>query len=240
MKANLFSRFFAFALAMTVAMSAAAQAKIDKLVSQLEKRQGVTVTYTETRNPKTKKIVRQNIILNGDNSADARQLWAAFEAERENSVKVVKTGNKSFIIKFQDKKGHSSYVLSVEGSTWSLVLTKMLGDYRDADADMSMELSGYELNDLCFDNDWSVNLDGRDGMIDLKSLESLEKLKDLECLQNLNLSDLSGNVKIFRNGRLIYQGSDVSDDKKSSKSKSKSRSKSTSTKTNTRTITYVM
>lgn len=230
MKANIISRFFALALAMMVTMSAAAQAKIDKLVSQFEKRQGVTVTYTETRNPKTKKIVRQNIILNGDNSADARQLWAAFEAERENSVKVVKTGNKSFIIKFQDKKGHSSYVLNVEGSTWSLVLTKQLGDYREQGDDMSLELSGYELNDLCFDNDWSVNLDGLDGQIDLKCLKSLEKLKDL---------DFSGNIKVYENGKLIFEGSDFSFDNNSSKTKSKSKSKSKST-SSTRTITYVM
>lgn len=234
MKANILIRFLAVGLTMMVAMSAAAQAKIDKLVSQLEKRQGVTVTYTETRNPKTKKIVRQNIILNGDNSADARQLWAAFEAERENSVKVVKTGNKSFIIKFQDKKGHSSYVLSVEGSTWSLVLTKTLGDSRNQDDDMSsIEISDGELNNLCLSGDWSINLEGLDNLI------KLECLNELESLKGIDLSDLSGNVKVYKNGKLIFQASDFNTDKKSSRSKSNSKSKN-KTRSTSRSISYSM
>lgn len=73
------------------------------------------MTYTEHRDPKTKKITKQNTILNGTNKSQADKLWKAFENERQNSVRVTKTRDQSFIIKFQDNKYSSSYVLTVSG-----------------------------------------------------------------------------------------------------------------------------
>ena len=63
-----------------------AQANIDRLVRDLEKEQNVQVTYTEHRNPKTKKIIKQNTILNGNSESQARKLWKAFESERHFMV----------------------------------------------------------------------------------------------------------------------------------------------------------
>ncbi len=210
MKSTIITRLLVIVFAVIAAFSAGAQGRIDKLVNQLEKKTGVTVTYTENRNPKTKKIVKQSTILNGNSSKDAEALWQAFEAERVNSIKVVKTRNESFVIKFEDKNYVSSYILSVQGGNWSLVISKKSPD-------------GDGFNDLSFDFDF----DGCDfSGLSLNSLESLDGLDALEALDGLKSLDIDGNVKVYKDGKLFYESPKT---KKSKKSSSKSKSKSTST-----------
>ena len=182
-----------------------AQANIDRLVRDLEKEQNVQVTYTEHRNPKTKKIIKQNTILNGNSESQARKLWKAFESERQNSVKVTKTRDTSFIITFQDSKYKSNYVLSVNGTSWSLVITKREPSDRD-DISYNVDIDFGDLDNLCF-NGGELNL------------EQLKLLDGLKSLSNININNIDGE------GNVIYKS-------KSTKSGKlvKSKSKSTSTK----------
>ncbi len=184
-----------------------AQANIDRLVRDLEKEQNVQVTYTEHRNPKTKKIIKQNTILNGNSESQARKLWKAFESERQNSVKVTKTRDTSFIITFQDSKYKSNYVLSVNGTSWSLVITKREPSDRD-DISYNVDIDFGDLDNLCFNG----------GELNLEQLKLLDGLKSLSNI-NININNIDGE------GNVIYKS-------KSTKSGKlvKSKSKSTSTK----------
>lgn len=226
MKTTILSRILAVGIIMLTTLPVMAQGRIDKLVNQLEKKAEVTVTYTENRSPKTKKIVKQSTILSGNNSKDADALWQAFESERENSIKIVKSRNESFIIKFEDKNYSSSYVLSVHGGNWSLVISKKSPGFEDDDSlSFNFDFDGYDFSDLDLER--------------LKSIESLNGLEGLSGLNDLggrlNGLEFSGNVKVYdKDGRLIYQtpGMDKqnnSSEPRSKKSRSKSKSKSTST-----------
>ncbi len=189
-----------------------AQANIDRLVRDLEKEQNVQVTYTEHRNPKTKKIIKQNTILNGNSESQARKLWKAFESERQNSVKVTKTRDTSFIITFQDSKYKSNYVLSVNGTSWSLVITKREPSDRD-DISYNVDIDFGDLDNLCF-NGGELNL------------EQLKLLDGLKSLSNININNIDGDVTVYDGeGNVIYKS-------KSTKSGKlvKSKSMSTSTK----------
>lgn len=226
MKATILSRIFAVGIFMLIAWPAMAQGKIDKLVSQLEKKSDVTVTYTENRNPKNKKIVKQSTILSGDNKKDAESLWQAFEAERENSVKVVKTRNESFIISFKDKNYQSSYILNVNGGKWTLVVSKKSPGFDDNDG------ISFMIPDFDCPNFGELNLDALQGLEALSRLEGLESLRSLEGLGGrLNDLNLSGDVRVYdKDGNLIYQSPD-SDKKNSSCSPRRKRTRSVSTST---------
>lgn len=225
-----------FALISSVATIA--QDKIDKLVASLEKESNVQVTYTERRNPQTKKIVRQSTILNGNRKQQAEWLWNAFEQERPNSVSVTKTGSKSFVIKFQDKNYISSYVLGVNGTSWSLVITK-----RGANEDDDDYSFNYKLNDL---NGLDLS-----GLCELSALESLNNLGSKLQIE-LDNAFTSGKFNIYdENGELIINdkivitnpGMKTTKPKKSKSDKNKSKSTATSTsvsvggKRTTRTVT---
>lgn len=230
----------AIIIAVMTSFASFAQDRIDKEVARLEKDSNVDVTYTERRNPKTKKIERQSIILNGNSKVQAQQLWRAFEAERENSISVTKKRNQSFVMKFEDKKYHSSYVLTVNDSKWSLVITKREPGVDDSDNGFSYNYSGDCFNDLTFN--------GHELLDNFEQLNNLYKLNDLDGLNDLDklngLEGKSGTVKVNgdvtvydSNGNVIYRkvgnkskDAAKSEAKKSSKTKSKSTSK-------TRTVT---
>lgn len=231
--------FLAVITAFAASVTSSAQASIDRLVSEFEKDQNVQVTYTEHRNPKTKKITKQNTVLNGNSSSQAAKLWKAFENERQNSVRVTKTRNQSFIIKFQDSKYSSSYVLTVNGSAWSLVVTKRepTEDGDDVSFIGDIDLSG--LDGLCLNLDALKALDGLDN---LNSLESLGELN------NLNIKNINGNVTVYDgDGNVIYQStknkaksSSKAKSRKQSGSKSKSKSSSNSLSRSGNTIVKTM
>lgn len=216
MKKRFITMIAAAVVAIITSISSLAQAKIDKLVSSLEKDPNVQVTYTERRDPQTKKITRQSVILTGTKKTTGEMLWNAFEQERPNSVSVTKQ-RESFIIKFQDKHYKSSYVLSVNENSWSLVITKR-GSDEDGD-DWSWSFN-YDLN----------TLDG----LDFSGLE-LNDLSQLGSLGTLNdLSDriCNGVVIIYdSNGKEVYRNSSAS----SSSSKSDSSKSDSSDKTRIKT-----
>ena len=227
----------AFVVAIVASFSCPAQARIDRIIKDLEKAQDVVVTYTERRDPKSKKMIKQSIILNGNSKKQCDMLWSAFEQERDNSVSVTMTRNRSFIIKFQDKNNESSYVLSVSGTSWSLVVSKRSNDASD--------------DDLSF-NEWGFNFDGNDfafnsldGLGSLGELNNLDGLSELNELNGLNIDSLNGDVTVYDSeGNVIYRSksnsskdntktiiksSAKSSAKSAAKSKSRSKSKSKST-----------
>ncbi|MDE5595077.1 MAG: DUF5024 domain-containing protein [Muribaculaceae bacterium] len=225
----------AFVVAIVASFSCPAQARIDRIIKDLEKAQDVVVTYTERRDPKSKKMIKQSIILNGNSKKQCEMLWSAFEHERDNSVSVTKTRNRSFIIKFQDKNNESSYVLSVSGTSWSLVVTKRNNDAADDDLSWNEWEFNFDGNDFAFNS-----LDGLGSLGELNNLEGLSELNEL----NLNAGDLNGDVTVYDSeGNVIYKsnfnGSKTTNIKTKAKSsaksgaksaaKSKARSKSTST-----------
>lgn len=218
-----------------------AQAKIDKLVSKLENSPQVDVTYTERRDPKTRKMLKQSTILNGSDRKTAEALWKAFEDECQNSVSVTKTRDKSFVIKFINKDVVSSYVLSISGS-WSLVISKRPMNNEDRDDYSFNNFDFSDFNDFAFEMP-EFNFDSMDALNSLDALGSLEQLNNLETLGSLgqlkdlgklgdNFSSFSGNVKVYdKNGNVIFEKSDDKADKSKSKTKSKHKSKSKSTST---------
>lgn len=130
----------AVCLATFCAITGSAQAAIQKIVDQLEKEKDISVTYSERRNPSTKKIVSQSTYLSGRNRADADKLWKAFEDERKNSVSVTKERNSSFIIKFEDKEYTAAYILSItQNNSWTLVISrKQTGSKNSSSLDPEM------------------------------------------------------------------------------------------------------
>ncbi len=185
-----------------------AQDRIDRIVKDLESDANVQVTYTEHRNPKNKSIVKQSTILNGNSKSQAERLWAAFEKERENSVSVTKTRNQSFVIKFVSKKYRSSYVLSVSGSSWSLVISKNPVD-------------GDETSSVDFDFDFS----GLNALSSLDELNCLGELNQLNGLGDRIAGCINGNVTVYdNNGNVIFKSDGTKSNEKAKAKKSKSKS----------------
>lgn len=201
----------AIVIALLTSIASFAQARIDKEVARLEKSKDVEVTYTERRNPNTKKLIKQSIILNGDNKTQAEYLWKAFDEERENSVSVTKNRN-SFIIKFEDKQFISSYILKVDGSKWSLVVSKT-----------GVNDKGYSYNDDSgFFNDLTFND---------------PQLEQLNALSQLDLNNGEVFVGYASDGTILYRkdSKTVKPSNKKVNKTVKSNSKSHSTRTVTKT-----
>lgn len=124
MKSLIFERvLLVIAFCFSVNIISSAQKSIDNLVNKFEEDSNVEVTYMENRDPQTKEIVYKTLALKGDNAKQGQELWKAFEAERGNSVYIIKDKKKSFIIKFLDKNGYSTYILTIENhGSWKLHL----------------------------------------------------------------------------------------------------------------------
>ena len=74
----------AFVVAIVASFSCPAQARIDRIIKDLEKAQDVVVTYTERRDPKSKKMIKQSIIINGNCKKQGEILGTAFDKKRHN------------------------------------------------------------------------------------------------------------------------------------------------------------
>ena len=115
-----------------IAISASAQAKIDKYIEDMEKRPDVETTYTERRAPRKKKLVRISRIMNFQNPKYYQQLLKAFEDERDNTVSASKT-DKMMTYRFENNKGTSTYSLTW-GQGYSAPYTLVMS-WRSQDAD---------------------------------------------------------------------------------------------------------
>lgn len=239
MNIRIFSSLITALFLFASAIPAFAQEKIDKLVSKIENNPDVSVTYTEKRNPKTRKMIKQSTILSGADKKTAESLWRVFEEERQNSVSVTKQRNKSFVMKFIKNNMVSSYILSIDGS-WSLVISKRPVEDDDMD-DYSfnvLDFSGFD--DLAFEMP-GFNLDGLNSLSELDGLNRLNELDGLGSHGSLNnlgnlgnsFETFNGNVKVYdKNGNLIFEKSNGKSGKSKSKSKSTSTSSSSSSSSN--------
>lgn len=115
-----------------IAISASAQAKIDKYIEDMEKRPDVETTYTERRAPRKKKLVRISRIMNFQNPKYYQQILKAFEDERDNTVSASKT-DKMMTYRFENDKGTSTYSLTW-GQGYSAPYTLVMS-WRSQDAD---------------------------------------------------------------------------------------------------------
>lgn len=115
-----------------IAISASAQAKIDKYIEDMEKRPDVETTYTERRALRKKKLVRISRIMNFQNPKYYQQLLKAFEDERDNTVSASKT-DKMMTYRFENNKGTSTYSLTW-GQGYSAPYTLVMS-WRSQDAD---------------------------------------------------------------------------------------------------------
>ena len=103
--------FAAFLLVVVVALPAAAQDKIDKVLADLERKDDVTTTYSERRTRKKHKLYRITSVLTFTNKAYYQRLEKAFEDERANAVSAIKN-NGARNYRFKGNKTESSYSLS--------------------------------------------------------------------------------------------------------------------------------
>jgi len=105
MNMKVYKQILAFFAITLMAVGASAQAKIDKVISELETQKTSQVTYTEKRDPKSKAITKMSLVIVCGNGAMTDKVRNAFKAERENSLEYSQTGDAIFEIKFLDKTG---------------------------------------------------------------------------------------------------------------------------------------
>ncbi len=112
-------------LALIFALSAPAvfaQAKIDKVINDIENRKDVTGTYTERRTVKGKKLYRTTKVLSFTNSQYYDRLAKAFEDERSNSVSAtLSNGTRHY--RFISNKTDCSYTLSEDNGVYCVVMS---------------------------------------------------------------------------------------------------------------------
>lgn len=99
---------------------AAAQKKIDDVADRFENESNVESTFSERRDPKTKKVTRISRVLMFERNDAATAFKRAFENERRNSVEATKTAT-SYTLKFIEKDCEMIYMLTNNGSRWSFI-----------------------------------------------------------------------------------------------------------------------
>jgi len=214
-------------MALVATIPVMGQEQIEKLVSKLEQDSRICVTYTEKRDPNTRDIIKQSIILEGHDSKTARKLFEAFEEERKNSISYSKARNEASVIKFLNIRTLSTYVLSIEDDKWSLVVTKRQVDgnadvvAKGVDADFVFNL--YDDIALGFDPDKYENEPEEESEKDGKGLfGGLRKMvKFFKKHGNITVSDGNGNVLYSSTAGDSVKAESLSKSFPKSKSKSK-------------------
>lgn len=107
-------------LYMLVATDAAAQGRIDRVISELENKPDVETTYTERRTAKKHKLYRITTILTFKKDDYYNRAARAFESERSESVSAVKSTDMRKYM-FENDKGSSTYILSRSNGVYTLV-----------------------------------------------------------------------------------------------------------------------
>ncbi len=119
MKQSILRIFLALILAVICTNVSSAQTAIERVVKQLEQDESTTMTYTEQRDPSTKKVVSSNRVYVLKDKKLMKTLKEAFEKERENTVNATYTSN-NIVFTFPDG---SRYCLNgLRSSTYTLVI----------------------------------------------------------------------------------------------------------------------
>ena len=101
MKQILLRVAFAVAFMVSFLFSGHAQSAIEKVVKQLESVKEADITYSERRDPSTKKIIKSSRIITFKSDYYAQRLEEAFEKERENAISSTR-GKNYYLYKFTD------------------------------------------------------------------------------------------------------------------------------------------
>lgn len=142
-----------------ISLSASAQARIDRVIERLEELDGVSVTYTEKRNPKTKKIYKSSKVITFSDASMAKQLMEAMKQERENAIEISQVNKSINMLKFGDNDTYTRYTLMNDGKSWTITV-------------VLRALKHYPADQL--------------GMINLNDFNSLQSLEALESLEGFD------------------------------------------------------
>lgn len=119
MKQTFIRILLALTLAVVCSNISSAQTAIERIVKQIEQDGSTTMTYTEQRDPNTKKVISSNRVYTLQNKQLMKSLKDAFEQERENTVRATYTNNVIVYI-FPDG---SKYCLSnIHTSVYTLII----------------------------------------------------------------------------------------------------------------------
>lgn len=125
MKASIWMKTMMTALVMCISISSVmAQKSIDRLVTELEKRDDVSINSVTKRNPKTRKIVRVVKTFEFKDEKMMKRLIEAFEKDEEYAVTAIKDmpkGRKdpsrvNFTFKFASDNENRTYTLATNAS----------------------------------------------------------------------------------------------------------------------------
>lgn len=178
-----FRIFFAAIMCMASLAVCATNAKIDKLIKDLEKSNGVEVTFTEKRDPATKSIYSTSYLIKFHKSK-GKSFLELFEKERENSVEATKSKD-VYSLSFIDGDIKSTYVLISKGDVWTLTVEKRKIESRGRNnVQYILGADGSTLNELRFSESEFNNLDlsGLDlSGLDTSMLELDRSMRELDA-----------------------------------------------------------
>ena len=122
---------FLLALASLVLVSglASAQASIDKVINEIEKKPNVEyVAYNERRNPVTKKVYKSSKVIPVKDAKTLNKLVEAFKKEAGNSTSYEITRNRVYRIIFVKGTDQRAYTLVKQGQGTGLLTVEMIND----------------------------------------------------------------------------------------------------------------
>lgn len=161
------------------AIGASAQSNIEKAVAKIEKAKGVNVTYTEKRNPKTKKPYKSDKVINISDKNLIQDLQRAFEKDEPNAVEITRVNNNFSTLTFIENNVKTEYSISKRKDSWTIIITKRTTKSVSKRPSIST-IDDYE--------------------IDLSSIEELLNDIDFTALddyKNIDLSDFS-DIRILK------------------------------------------
>lgn len=155
----------------------ATNAKIDKLIKDLEKSNGVEVTFTEKRDPATKSIYSTSYLIKFHKSK-GKSFLELFEKERENSVEATKSKD-VYSLSFIDGDIKSTYVLISKGDVWTLTVEKRKTESRGRNNVYISGAKGTTFNELKFSESEFNSLDLSE--LDTSMLELDRSMRELDA-----------------------------------------------------------
>lgn len=125
MSTNTLLRAITASAIVVTAMQASAQKKIDDIIQNILDNKQYDVTYSERRDPQSRKIVESSHIINSSDRNLFKKLRQAFQDERKQSVNYSQVGNDIISITFVDGSTTSTYsLIRDDDDSWMLSANK--------------------------------------------------------------------------------------------------------------------
>ena len=200
-------------LAMSTLM-AVAQGKIDKAVAEVEKRQGVSITCTEKRDPETKQVYKMSKVIKFTDKRLATKVTEAIIAESENAIEYTRIDTEIYQVIFVDGDRRMEYYIAKydkNTDSWVLVV-----DIRKTK--QSTRVSPSKRRRTLMSKDYSINIDG----IDIEHWQNLASkfdgnifyLGNVDSLGNIELPeiDMSSIARDLNNLEIVIGDNSLSSD----------------------------